>query len=861
MAKLNMMARLSFLISIYGKFVLRDCFKNPVRTWITILGIALGVSVFLSINLANRTALLSFGETVDKVAGKANLEVRPRAGATLDEKIVKDIDWLWMTGAEFTPIISSDVVLEGAASEVVRLLGVDIFSEGETKNYVVERSAQKNKLFSNHGVLIGSKLAAEKDLKIGSEITLLLNDHKEKVVVDGILTEDKIGSAYGGRIILADISLAQELLGLEGLVSQIEIIAPEEKVKRIQEKLQSELPPSVKAEPAATRTEKIERMSKSFEYNLFALSFIALLVGMFLIYNTMAITVIRRRPELGTLRTIGVSSKNILILMLSEALTLGMVGSFLGVIFGVLMANWALQAVARTYQRLYFSLPLETVTLDPSILVISFLTGVSLTLIAATPACIEGSIVAPATATRRMTVELAIERWSKPFMFFAIFLFIVSGICSFLPAVDNFPLFGYVSAFLSVLGLAFLMPFVLKLILPLISKVLHPIIGLELKLAISSLVRTLGRTSVAVATLSVGLAMLVSLAIMIGSFRQTVIDWASQTLVADLWMRPSSADHGNSAARFSHSIEEKLNQMKGVRAVAPWTQTPFEFNGLKASLGGARFDIVEANSNLVFLSGRKNQEVTRKVRDNKCIVSESFSIKHKLSRGDEITIPTKEGPLNLSIEDVYYDYVNDSGFVVVDRPIYEKYMQDKSIQSFAIYLASNQDANEARKKIYQLLGKDSLFVVRTTGELRERILSIFDDTFAITYALHSISVLVAILSVMNALFALTEESKREFGILRYIGASKKEIKKLVFTEAGILGSAGCIFGIMLGLVLAFILIFVINKQSFGWTVRLMIPYDFIWQTVLIIMATSFASAVIPATRASKTLAPEAVRSE
>lgn len=855
------MNKFHFVASIYSKFVLLDCFKNPVRTWITIFGIALGVSVFLAINLANRTALSSFGDTVNKVAGEANLEIRPVAGDSFDQNILKDIQWLWMVDTEFSPIISADAVLEGDTNEVVRVLAVDIFSESKVKNYELDESKNNKKLFSKHGVLVGETIAKERSFERGDSFSLLVGENRFSVVVDGFLSPDKMGSAYGGRIILMDISLAQELLGMEGLISQIEIVAPRQYLPEIQTKLQKELPPSVKAEPAKTRTEKIERMSKSFEYNLFALSFIALLVGMFLIYNTMAITVIRRRPEIGTLRTLGVSSKNILILMLSEALTLGLVGSLLGVVFGTLMANWALQAVAKTYQRLYFSLPLESVALEPEILVIAFSIGVILTLIAATPACIEGSYVAPATATRSMTVELAIERWSVPFMYISFLLFGLSGFCSTLPAVDNFPLFGYASAFFSVIGLAFLMPILLKKLLPIFSKLLSPFIGLEFKLAMSSLVRTLGRTSVAVATLSVGLAMLVSLAIMIGSFRQTVIDWANQTLVADLWMRPAAADDGKSDARFKAGVYSKLLAIKGIKTVAPWTQSPIEYKGLEASLGGARFDIVEANSNLIFLSGRKNDEVSRRIRGQKCIVSESFSIKHKVNAGDKITIPTKIGPLELLIEDVYYDYVNDSGFIVINRPVYEKHMLDRSFQSFAIHVKPGEDANKVRQQIYKSLGKDSLFVVRTTGELRERILSIFDDTFAITYALHSISVLVAILSVMNALFALTEESKKEFGILRYIGASKNEIRKLVFTEAGLLGLSGCVFGILLGLVLAFILIFVINKQSFGWTVRLMIPFDFIWQTVLIIMATSFASAAIPATRASKTLAPEVVRSE
>ncbi|HMP52122.1 MAG TPA: ABC transporter permease, partial [Candidatus Melainabacteria bacterium] len=295
-------------ISLFRKFVLRDCLHNYVRTIITICGITLGVSVFLAIGLANKTALTSFYDTVDRVAGKANLEIRPLTGRTLDQSILARLTWLEMTGAAYTPIINDDVVMSVGddRSEPIQLLAVDYFADDAFKGYEVadsdssgESGAQLNGVFKHHGVLVGHALAAEQRLSEGDRIELAVDDRRFEVLVSGVLTDRGTGAAYGGRLLICDLSLGQEILDLPGQVSQVEIISPPQKIELLKEKLKSELPVSVTVEPPSSRTSQIEKMTRSFEYNLYALSFIALLVGMFLIYNTMAITVIRRRPELG----------------------------------------------------------------------------------------------------------------------------------------------------------------------------------------------------------------------------------------------------------------------------------------------------------------------------------------------------------------------------------------------------------------------------------------------------------------------------------------------------------------------------------------------------------------------------------
>lgn len=857
------------ILSLFKTFVLRDCLVNRVRTLITTGGIALGIAVFLAISLANGTALSSFRDSVDRVAGRANLEISPVAGRYMDEAVLEDLNWLWMAGGKYAAVLSADVCIgEGDAdggtesSEVIQLVGIDMLADSAFFSFASGGSTGESRSLENlSGVLLGRKIASEEGLSPGSALTLSVDDRTVSVPVTGILDATGLGDAYSGRLLVCDIPLAQEILGQIGKISRVEIIVGQESLEPIREKLNRELPAGLAAESPGSRTRAIEKMTRSFEYNLWALTFIALIVGMFLIYNTIAIAVIRRRVEIGTLRAMGLRRRSIVLLLCGEAALIGLAGSIAGACFGVLLADWSLAAVAETYQRLYFNIPLEKVTLDYRLIVLSVLVGVTLTVVAALPPALEGSLVEPISATRRLSNEEGIDRFSSPLFLCSLILCSCGWFLSGLPPVDGFPLWGYLAALLYVFALALALPLILKHLLPAIASALDTVLGIEGKLAALTLRRTIGRTSVAVATLAVGIAMMISLAIMIGSFRETVTDWARQTLVADLWMRPAARDGGSHSAGFPPSLERSLAEVDGVRAVEPWAESPVVYRGRPAILGGARFDVLGRFGNLSFVSGRPSREVCALITGQKSIVSESFALRHNVAPGDTIELPVSSGVLALTVVDIYYDYVSDAGYVVIPRDLYVESLGDESIASFAIVLQEGADPDRVRSRIVKELGGLSRFSIRTTGELRQRILEIFDKTFAVTYALHTIAIVVAILSVMNALFALITESRREFGILCYLGMSAASLRRMVLVEAGLLGLLGSIAGTALGFVLSVLLIYVINKQSFGWTVRYMVPGDFIIQSFFIVFFTAVLSGLIPSRMASRTPAPEVVRSE
>ncbi|MBS1994524.1 MAG: FtsX-like permease family protein, partial [Cyanobacteria bacterium SZAS LIN-3] len=260
-------------------------------------------------------------------------------------------------------------------------------------------------------------------------------------------------------------------------------------------------------------------------------------------------------------------------------------------------------------------------------------------------------------------------------------------------------------------------------------------------------------------------------------------------------------------------------------------------------------------------SGRSSKEVCAKVVGMHCMVSEPFAVRRGVKAGDSIALDTPRGKTSFFVDDVFYDYASDLGYVIIPRDTYKNLFGDDTVSNVAIYLDKGADLDKVRSDVLAAVSSNSLLTLSSTAELRKQAIIIFDRTFAITYALHTIAVTVAILSVMNALFALTLESKREFAILRYIGASRGQLSRVVYLQAALIGVFGNVGGIGLGYILSLLLVHVINKQSFGWSVQYSVPFDFIAQSTILVIVTAVLSAVVPAKMAARTLAPAAVRDE
>lgn len=850
---------------LFRQFIWRDLLRNRVRSTLTVLGIALGVAVMLAIYLANSTALNKFHESIDLVAGKSNMEIRAVSENDLDENVLSSLRDLWDHNVKFTPIIDQLAIGAEAPHEVMQVLGVDIFADYAFRSMRIDQKSQDNSglgIFKSNHAYVGEAIAQRMHLNAGDEFKVLINDSEQPLFVEGIIAAEGVGKAFSGNVMVMDIGCAQQLFSMPGRINRIDMIVPDTEFGATEAKLKASLPAGIIAERPQRRGQQVEKMLRSFQYNLTALSLIALLVGMFLIYNTMSISVIRRRWEIGTLRALGLPAAEIFSLFAVEAALLGAVGSAMGLALGVFFAQFAVKAVAGTVQTMYADQPGTGLEVSSLVLLLAFFAGTLFTVAAAVAPAMEAVSIAPAEASRRASYERKVQRLAPVLTFIGLSLYAVAGISAMQQPIAGFPFFGYLAAACAVFGTAAFAPLILDKVLKSLAFFLEKLMGTEARLAALSLHGALGRSSVTVASLMVGISMMVSLAIMIGSFRHTVITWVEQTLKADLWIEPVSRKSSSRTGRLAPDVVKTIRGVAGIDAVDAFLDFPIEYEGDPANLGAGELDVMRTHGNLMFENGEASAQVLNRV-DGKdsAIISESFSIKHHKHKGDSLVLNSPTGPFNVKVEGVYYDYASDTGYIVLGRDSFVRHFGEKQATTLAVFLKKNENPEAIRAEILRQIPENTRLIIRTNNELKTEVLRVFDKTFSITYALHAIAITVAILGVMNALFALTMESRRDLGILKYLGASELQVKKLVLVQAGILGSLGNLGGLILGFVLSFLLIYVINKQSFGWTIQLDLPFEFLLESFALIFVCSLASGLVPAGIAAKTPAPEVVRSE
>lgn len=873
------------VLRLFYPFVIRDLISSWRRTAITVTGIALGVCVFLAISLANETALSEFKETVDLVSGKANLEVRPAAGNYIDQAVLSSLAPLEREGVVYTPLLQAHAIALGGDNPLVQVNGIDTLAPSEfvqtkTENSEKEESTASKDARLSSGTtddsntsttsliefgtaLVGEKLAEDLKLGKGSELALSVNDKTEKLKVIGVLRSKGLGKSFNGQVVVVDMETAQALLDLPGKITQVELIVPESVFGDVQEHLSKNILQPVTVDTPSARARTVEKMTRSFQYNLTALAFIALIVGMFLIYNTMTISIVRRREEIGILRTLGANKLKIAGLFLAEASFFGIAGSLLGVISGVMLSDSALTAIAGTIEHFYFSHPLGSTTIDPLTLLKAFSIGVALTIIASIPPILEATSVAPAEAARKGSYESRIVHSTRGLLLAGIAIYGLGGIATLGKPIAGFPFFGYAAAFAAIIGTAFITPFALNLAFSAInrSKTIRSLLGVEGIISLRALAGAPGRTAVAVASLMVGISMMISLAIMISSFRSTVVAWVEQTLKADLYIQSQSRAEGNREGKIDSKAADIIRAVPGVAAVDGFVEHRTMVGGEPVLLGAGEFDVLKKYGRLRLVNGQKGSALIEAMGPDDCVISETFSVRHGINTGDTIEIPTLTGVLPLKVAGVYFDYSSDLGYIIIDRKQYLKNFVDTKLTSIAVFLTPEADAETVRKNCIARLKGTSMVLIRNNQELRTEAMRVFDRTFSVTYALHTIAIAVALLSVMNALLALTHESRREFAILRYLGATRTQLRKVVFSQAVILGACGSIAGIGVGYILSLLLVNVINRQSFGWTIQMMIPWDFILQSCALVVVAALAAGILPANEAGRTKAAEFVRSE
>jgi putative ABC transport system permease protein len=840
----------------------RSLSRDRMRSLVTILGVALGVAVVLAIRLANEGVLESFRSSLDHVAGKSRLQVS--AGEQgFDETLFPAMAHAPGV-ARAVPVVQVITTVAGEIGETLVVLGVDVLTDAAVREYrgpTPDLQDPLQLLTDPDAVLVTERFAGIHGLQLGAPVRLLTPTGPKTFVIRGLLADRGAARTMDGQFAVMDIAAAQVHFGKLGRMDRVDLLLEDQvDPDQVAATLRRQLPPEVTVERPEARNAQVEQMLASFQLNLFVLSLIALFVGVFLVYNTMAVSVVRQRREIGILRALGVSRGQIMLAVGTEGGLVGLIGSALGVGIGLFMARAALGAVSQTVSSLYAFVRPGELHLPPGLIAQAVLMGSGIAVLSAWSPALEAASVPP----REDLALASLERKHRPLLVPAAGLVLALAAYGLAQAgpVGGQPLLGYAAALSLLLGAALLCPAFLILTHRALTSVLAGSRLLEGRMAVGNLGRGLRRNAVTIAAMVVGLSMLVSVSTMIQSFRRTVEVWIHQTIRADLYLSRATRLIKGADARLPAGILDSVRGIPGLAEVDGFRGLRVEDGrGGRFLLGAGDFGVMARRGRLLFRRGDSATILQEAKARGQLIVSETFAERYRLKEGDEVALRPPGQVIRLQIAGVYYDYTTEGGLAVMDRGLFQKFWRDPWLSSIVIYLEPGTDPQAVRLELLSRLSGHGDLVVLSNRALKARVLEIFDQTFAITYALEIVALVVAALGVLNTLVASVLERTREIGVLRSVGFTRGGIRRTVLCEAACMGLLANVVGALAGLALSLILIYVINKQSFGWTIQFSFPARLLAEYALLTLGASLAAGFFPAWRASRIPIAEAVRYE
>jgi putative ABC transport system permease protein len=831
---------------LFYRLMLRPLLQEPVRAVLTILSVTLGVAVVLAIDLAGTAATGSFQASMETLAGDNDLEVVASGG--VPEGVVGLLATLPYSIRVSPRIEDSAVILD--TQQTIPLIGLDLIAEGSSGRVAALADTRPNKtpgltadsldyLREPDSVWVGASLGK----KTGDRLGLLINDQVHEFTVRGVYP-DSNGSESA---IVMDLAAAQSALHRFGRVDRILLKVPETaSLEQWEQRLRAVLPAGVETRPEGAGTDENRRMLAAFRWNLQLLSYIALVVGAFLIYNTISVSVVRRRPETGILRALGASRSAVLTAFVGEAAAFGLTGAALGLPVGRVMAAGAVKLMAATVESLYVSSRPGAIDLTPWSVVLAFCIGVGVAVFSAYSPAREASLVSPVEAMARGRREYIARVNKSRDLWLALVLGILAGGAARVPPIEGKPVFGYLAAVLLMAACALAIPAFTDAVISGSSRSFGKILGVEALLASQSLTASLRRTSVLVGALCTAIAMMTSVGIMVGSFRETVLQWMNDRLPADLYLRPAGDPATDRHPTLSVALADKIGKLPGVAGVDRLRAYEISYDGMPATLASVDLSAIRLEQRSNFLSQSSTAEVLSQLRNaDAVVVSEPFTYKHHVRAGDTIMLSLGAARPAFRIVDVFYDYGSERGSILMDRQTMLRYLPDPAPSNLAIYVAPNVPVEGVREEIIRASAGYRVLLF-SDRDLRVQAIRIFDRTFAITYALEAVAVIVAVMGIAGALLALVIDRRSELGLLRFLGAETGQIRKQILVEAGLLGLLANFAGLALGFALSLILIFVINKQSFGWTIRFHLPVAVLLGAISMVYLATVLAGLYPA---------------
>ena len=818
--------------------------KHVLRTMLTIAGIVLGVAVFVGMHTANQTVLFAFSRTVDRIAGKTELQVM--AGETgFDEDILEKVQSA-STVRVAVPVIEAvaDTGIKGEGSLLI--LGVDMTGDRSLRDYNLDSGDEAAIddplifLAQPDSIMLTRSFSEKNHLGVNSQLALGTVGGMKRFTVRGIMKSSGLTSAFGGNLAIMDIYAAQKMFGRGRKFDRIDLaLRPGRRIAEGEQELRALLGPGFQVDPPSGRGQQFEAMLSAYSMMVNISSLFALFIGMFIIYNSFAIAVTQRRAEIGILRALGATRRQIRGLFLGESAVTGLLGSLGGLVFGTLIARGIAATVSGLINDVYGVAHLaDEVAADPRLLAAALAIGVATSVAAAVIPARSAARVDPVQALQKGKYQIlsAGENRMRAVLAAALGAMAIACLASG----------GWRGVFYAGYGLAVIVALLLSPLLSLaLARAIRPLLKwlrpVEGALAADSLIQAPRRTSASVAALMLSLALVIAFGGMARGSYDSIVDWMSTALNPDLFVIPSE-NISVRTFRFPGAMGPEIAAVPGVSRVQMVRDARVVFRRTPVLLVAVELESVGQTAPRPPVAGDPHEMYRLAAAGQGLIVSDNLAQLQRLTLGEILEVPAPQGVIRLPIVGIIVDYSDQQGTILMDRSVFNQYWHDDTVNIFRVYVRPGEPVAGVKQRIFERFAGEQRVFVLTNGDLKGYILKVTDQWFALTSVQIAVAVLVAILGIVNTLTVSITDRRRELGVLQAVGGSHGQVRRTIWMEALSIAVLGLVLGFVLGAINLYYTLQIVHRDIAG----LRLDYEFPVTTALALVPTILGAAFVAA---------------
>jgi len=817
---------------------------HALRTSLTVTGIVLGIAVFVGMHTANQSVLFAFANTIEQIAGTTEIQIT--AGeAGFGEDVLEQVQAIPSVRVA-VPVIEAIVDGRLAGEGNLLVLGIDMTGDRSLRDYDLDSAEDAIVddplvfLAQPDSLIVSNELADRNQLAVGSRLLLETAAGEKSFTIRGVMKPSGLATAFGGSLAIMDVYAAQQMFGRGRTFDRIDLaVAPGAKVEEVQREISSLLGPGFDVQPPASRGQQAEAMIAGYTTMVSMSSAFALFIGMFIIYQSFATAVAQRRTEIGILRALGASRSQIWRLFLAESFVLGLVGSGLGLAVGVLLAHGVASAIGGLAGDLYGVAQQATqVATNPAVLVVAALLGVLTSLVAAVIPARSAARLDPVQTLKKGSHQSFSPSESRLRLGLGAILAVCSIVC--LTVADPRPV-AYAGYALTIAAAILLAPVLARSLVDALRPALQWLRPVEGALAADSLIQAPRRASSSVIALMLSVAIIVAFAGMAGASYGSIMQWMDTTLNPDLFVMPSPRLDLRTT-RFPAAMATEIAALPGVQRVQMFRNSRITFRGTPAMVAAIEMESVRHTARHAPVAGRAEDMYDAAAAGAGLVVSDNLAQLHRLELGHILEIPAPYGMVHLPIVGIIVDYTDQQGTVFMDRSVFLKFWQDDAVSDFRVFVTPGTRIDEVRQRIVTgYAGRRQVFVL-TNDEARRYILQIANRWFGVVDVQIAIAVLVAILGIVNTLTVSITDRRREFAVLRAVGALRGQIRRTVWLEAAGIAIIGLVLGCALGAVSLRHLLDIVQRDAVGMRLDYQLPIG----TMLLLLPTMVVAALAAA---------------